>query len=83
MKFLVTGATGFIGARVVARLLQERIPTVATDVRLDPEVMAKLERSGPRAPTSPMARWMSRMRARWPMCLNSIRISPTACTWPT
>jgi nucleoside-diphosphate-sugar epimerase len=43
MKFLVTGATGFIGARVVARLLRERIPTVAADVRLDPEVKAKLE----------------------------------------
>ena len=47
MKFLVTGATGFIGARVVARLLQNRIPTVATDVRLDPEVQAKLERTRP------------------------------------
>jgi UDP-glucuronate 4-epimerase len=47
MKFLVTGATGFIGARVVARLLQDRIPTVAADVRLDPEVTAKLDQARP------------------------------------
>jgi UDP-glucose 4-epimerase len=48
MKFLVTGATGFIGARVVARLLQQRIPTVAADIRLNPEVTTKLERTQPK-----------------------------------
>ncbi len=44
MKFLVTGATGFIGARVVANLQQRGIAIVAADLRFDQSVIAKLER---------------------------------------
>jgi nucleoside-diphosphate-sugar epimerase len=47
MKFLVTGATGFIGARVVASLQRQRIPIVAADNRLDAAVVAKLDRERP------------------------------------
>jgi nucleoside-diphosphate-sugar epimerase len=47
MKFLVTGATGFIGARVVANLQQRRIPVVAADYRLDSEVIARLDHERP------------------------------------
>jgi len=43
MKFLVTGATGFIGWRVVANLLARGIPVVALDFPGDPEVMARLQ----------------------------------------
>jgi UDP-glucose 4-epimerase len=42
MKFLVTGATGFIGWRVVNNLLARRIPVVALDFPADPEVAARL-----------------------------------------
>ena len=34
-KFLVTGATGFIGKRVVALLLEKNIEVVATDVNVE------------------------------------------------
>jgi uncharacterized protein YbjT (DUF2867 family) len=44
MTFLVTGATGFIGARVVARLLERRIPIIAADLRPDPAVAEQIER---------------------------------------
>ena len=37
MKFLVTGATGFIGQRVVCQLLKKNIPVVATDIILSDE----------------------------------------------
>jgi UDP-glucose 4-epimerase len=47
MKFLVTGATGFIGARVVTALLRRGVPTVAADLRPDPGVQALLERERP------------------------------------
>jgi len=47
MKFLVTGATGFIGARVVAILQQRHIPVVAADYRPDAAVVAKLNRARP------------------------------------
>lgn len=54
MKFLVTGGTGFIGARVVANLQARGIPIVVADFPPDPEVMAKLDaergKQGP-APT--------------------------------
>src|SRR5258705_30921 len=42
IKFLVTGATGFIGARVVANLQQRHIPVVAADYHPDAAVVAKL-----------------------------------------
>jgi len=42
MKFLVTGATGFIGWRVVATLLERRIPVVALDFPGDPAVTTRL-----------------------------------------
>src|SRR4051812_15446154 len=42
MKFLVTGATGFIGWRVVANLLARGIPVVALDFPADPEAVARL-----------------------------------------
>lgn len=35
MKFLVTGGTGFIGARVVANLWERKIPTVVADLSLN------------------------------------------------
>jgi len=47
MKFLVTGATGFIGARVVANLQQRRIPIVAADYLPDTAVIAKLDHEQP------------------------------------
>ena len=34
-KFLVTGATGFIGKRVVALLLEKNIEVVATDINVE------------------------------------------------
>lgn len=37
MKFLVTGGTGFIGARVVANLWERQIPVVAADLNLNVE----------------------------------------------
>ena len=37
MKFLITGAAGFIGKRVVSQLLKRNIPVVATTSRLDEE----------------------------------------------
>ena len=37
MKFLVTGATGFIGKRVVKQLLNKNISVIASDVRIDEE----------------------------------------------
>ena len=43
MKFLVTGATGFIGARVVANLQKRGIPTIAADLNLNQQVINKLE----------------------------------------
>lgn len=36
-KFLVTGATGFLGKRVVIQLLKRGLPVVATDVNVDGE----------------------------------------------
>src|ERR1041385_5643776 len=42
MKFLVTGATGFIGWRVVANLLARRIPVVALDFPADQENVTRL-----------------------------------------
>jgi UDP-glucose 4-epimerase len=42
MKFLVTGATGFIGERVVANLVARGIPVVATDIGDAPEAAAKV-----------------------------------------
>ncbi|MFL5802169.1 MAG: NAD-dependent epimerase/dehydratase family protein [Roseiflexaceae bacterium] len=47
IKFLVTGATGFIGARVVANLQQRHIPVVAADYRPDAAVVAKLDHERP------------------------------------
>lgn len=37
MKFLVTGGTGFIGARVVANLWERKIPVVVADLNLNIE----------------------------------------------
>ena len=37
MKFLITGAAGFIGQRVVCQLLKKNIPVVATDIILSDE----------------------------------------------
>ena len=37
MKFLVTGATGFIGQRVVCQLVKKNIPVIATDIILGDE----------------------------------------------
>ncbi len=42
MKFLVTGATGFIGWRVVSRLLARGLPVVALDHPGDPETAGRL-----------------------------------------
>lgn len=47
MKCLVTGATGFIGARVVANLQRRQIPVVAADYRLSDAVVARLEAERP------------------------------------
>jgi nucleoside-diphosphate-sugar epimerase len=47
---LVTGATGFLGSRVVARLAARGIRTTAADARPDPEVEARLRiECGPQA----------------------------------
>ena len=37
IKFLVTGATGFIGKRVVSQLLKKNISVIATDIRVQEE----------------------------------------------
>ena len=37
IKFLVTGATGFIGKRVVSQLIKKNINVIATDVILENE----------------------------------------------
>ncbi len=42
MKFLVTGGTGFIGARVVKNLLRRGIPVAVADWNMDPEVLPQL-----------------------------------------
>ncbi len=52
MKFLVTGATGFIGWRVVAQLLARGIPVVALDFPPDEEVAGRLRA---RAGATPLA----------------------------
>ena len=44
MKFLVTGATGFIGQRVVQQLLKRRIPVVSTDINVVNESKNLLDR---------------------------------------
>jgi nucleoside-diphosphate-sugar epimerase len=43
MKFLVTGGAGFIGISVVGNLLGRGIATVASDAKLNDEVVAKLK----------------------------------------
>jgi len=50
MKFLVTGATGFIGWRVVANLLARGIPVVTMDFPPDAEVAARLAGLAGRTP---------------------------------
>lgn len=45
MKFLVTGATGFIGARVMANLQARGISAVGADFPPDPQIVDKLERA--------------------------------------
>jgi len=42
-KFLVTGATGFLGKRVVTQLLKRQIPVVATDINVDGEATRLLD----------------------------------------
>ena len=37
MEFLVTGATGFIGKRVVKQLLERNISVVASDIKIEDE----------------------------------------------
>ena len=49
MKFLVTGATGFLGQRVVQQLLKRRIDVVATDINVAYEgksLQDRLNRAG-------------------------------------
>jgi len=36
-RFLVTGATGFLGSRVVTQLLKKGLPVVATDIHMEAE----------------------------------------------
>src|ERR1051325_644026 len=52
MKFLVTGATGFIGWRVVANLLARRIPVVALDFPADEANAARLRKLAEASGTS-------------------------------
>ena len=42
MKFLVTGGTGFIGARVVVALWERKIPVVVADLSLDLEWLKEI-----------------------------------------
>ena len=37
MKFLVTGAAGFIGKRVISQLIKKGIPVIATTTRVENE----------------------------------------------
>ena len=37
MKFLVTGAAGFIGKRVISQLIKKDIPVIATTTRVENE----------------------------------------------
>lgn len=45
MKFLVTGGTGFIGARVVVNLWERKIPVVVADLNLNIEWTMQIARS--------------------------------------
>lgn len=47
MRFLVTGGTGFIGWRVIERLLARQLPVVAADANLDAAVQSRFERNAP------------------------------------
>jgi len=42
MKFLITGGTGFIGARVLMRLLERGVPVIAADAHRNPAWLRQL-----------------------------------------